>query len=393
MVGLVRAASVLLALALWACTGGASPGAGGPKRKRRPRRPAQETTRTGCGDARLLPAPTDLGARGPFAVGLRTVSAGGVTADVYYPAAPGSDAGAPAVGFDLRDHLPTAEALRLHGATLPTIPCACARDLPIDAEHGPYPLVYFFHGRGLTRAEFPTLFTHLASRGFVVVTPNLPGVSLKSYIEAEGSPDRVRAMRALIAAVAAPQGELEFLTGRLDTRVGLVGHSLGAGVVQELIDDHGDVAVVMGARGLNTRRRVPVLVMGGTSDIFAPYAGQVEGYLRSRPPKRLIGVRGAGHMQFADHCVVSPEFGGWYGAAVAFGLPWSGFLLKLAERGCADVEISAEQAHSVILAAVTGELEETLTCSPSAADELYDLGDRSLVAEYAEDLGGPPRAE
>lgn len=248
--------------------------------------------------------------------------------------------------------------------------------------------MFFFHGRGLNRAEFPSLCAHLASRGFVVVSPDLPGVHLSAYLAAEGYPDREQAMEELIAALAAPSGELAFLAGRLDQRTGLVGHSLGAGVVQALVDDHGDVGVVMGAAGLHTPgRRMPVMVLAGTNDGFVPYSYQRRGYEDTGWPKRFVGVKGAGHMDFADHCTVSPEFGGWYGAAVAYGVPFQGFLLKLAEQGCADAEVTAAQAHLVILPAITGELEETLTCSPRAADALEELEDRADVWEYLENLG------
>ena len=357
-----------------------------PKKKRR-RRAADETMRAGCGKTSFLALPTDAAAHGPWPVGLRTVRADGITADVYYPARPGSQEGVETARFDIRDHLPPAEAAQVKDARMPAVLCACARDLPIDDQHGPYPVVYFFHGRGLTRAEFPTLCAHLASRGFVVVAPDLPGVHLRAYFEKDGYPDREKAMLGVVAAVKAASGELAFLAGRMDGKIGLVGHSLGAGTADALANSVGDVAVVMGGAGLHPgKRRVPKLVMGGTNDGFAPYKGQVRGYESSPPPKRLLGVRGAGHMLFADHCTVSPEFGGWYGAAVAYGVPFTGFLLKLAEQGCADAEVPTAQAHRVILSAITAQLEETLTCSPAAGETLEELEEAPGVAEYRESL-------
>jgi pimeloyl-ACP methyl ester carboxylesterase len=386
----MRRALGLLAMAmwLWSCAGGATSTTPVARKKRRHHRlPAAITTQVGCRNSVYPPLPTDTAAPGPWSAGLRTIHAAGVTADVYYPAPPGSEAGATTARFNLRDYLPPELSVKVRSARLLSIMCACTRELPFDDAHGPYPVVYFFHGRGLTRAEFPTLFAHLASRGFVVVSPDLPGFHLADYFAGESAPETMQSMAALLAAVAAPTDELAFLAGHLDTRVGLVGHSLGAVVVQDLVDEHGDVAVVMGAAGLRPgKRRVPTLVMGGTSDAFAPYPGQQRGYESTAPPKRLVGVKGAGHMHFADHCTVSPEFGGWYGAAVAYGVPFAGFLLKLAEKGCADAEVPAAQAHAVILAAVTAQLEETLTCSPTAADALAELDGRADVAEYREEL-------
>jgi predicted dienelactone hydrolase len=381
-----RASALLLGLftliSILSCAG--SGDALARRHKRRHHRKGASSMRVGCQGAKFLPVPADAATDGPWPVGLRTVHAAGVTADVYYPAAIGSEVGAARATFDLRDHLPPALAEQIKAAKLPAIPCRCSRDLRIDDAHGPYPVVFFFHGRGLTRAEFPTLCAHLASRGFVVVSPDLPGVHLADYFEGEVVPDRAAPIEALVAEVARPSGELGFLTGRTDGKVGLVGHSLGAYIVQKLIDEHGDVAVVMGGAGLDVRRRVPKLIMGGTADGFAPFPGQERGFETSAPPKRLVGVKGAGHMQFADHCNVSPEFGGWYGQAVAYGVPFSGFLLKLAEKGCADAEVPYQQAHGVILAAVTAELEETLTCSRGASDTFEELQDRPDVGEYRE---------
>jgi predicted dienelactone hydrolase len=305
-------------VSILSCAGG---GEALARKKRRHHRKLPAKMRVGCPGAKLQQVPTDAAADGPWAVGLRTIHAAGVTADVYYPAAKGAEVGVERAHFDLRDHLPPALAEKVKDARMKPVPCACARDLRIDDAHGPYPVVFFFHGRGLTRAEFPSLCAHLASRGFVVVSPDLPGVHLADYFEGEVVPDRAAPIEELVGEVARPSGELGFLTGRLDGKVGLVGHSLGAYIVQKLVDTHGDVAVVMGGQGLVVRHRLPKLIMGGTADGFAPFYLQERGFENAPPPKRLVGVKGAGHMQFADHCNVNPEFGGWYGAAGAYGVP------------------------------------------------------------------------
>jgi pimeloyl-ACP methyl ester carboxylesterase len=378
-------ALLLTAASFISCAGGND--ALAREKKKRGRRPLGTTVAVGCTGAKLPKVPTDTAARGPFAVGLKTVRAAGVTADVYYPAAPASAEGKPAAAFDLREHLPAELAERIKDAKLIAVPCNCSRDLPIDAGHGPYPVVFFFHGRGLTRAEFPTLCAHLASRGFVVVSPDLPGVHLSDYFEREKIEYSGDTVGDLVKAVKQTDGELAFLAGRLDGRVGLVGHSMGAYYVQRIVDEFGSVAVVMGARGLDSKKpRLPKLILGGTADGFAPFAGQKRGYAATMPPKRLVGAKGAGHMQYSDHCNVSPEFGGWYGAAVAYGVPFSGFLLKLAEKGCADAEVPYQQAHAVFLAATTAQLEETLTCSPTAAQTLEELEARPDVEVYEQDV-------
>ena len=61
-----------------------------------------------AGDARLA-VPADPAARGPWPVGARTVRVGRLTVEVWYPAAPGSDADAPAGAYDIREALPPME--------------------------------------------------------------------------------------------------------------------------------------------------------------------------------------------------------------------------------------------------------------------------------------------
>ena len=119
------------------CSDGSVPGGGGGGA-------AMEAT--GCDGVPLLAAPADPAARGPWTVGARTVTMSGLKAEVWYPARPGSAGGASKITYDIREHLPPAEASKIPDADNPPQPCDCFRDLPIDDQHGPYPLVVFIHG-------------------------------------------------------------------------------------------------------------------------------------------------------------------------------------------------------------------------------------------------------
>ena len=135
---------------------------------------------TGCAGASLLPNPMDFAARGPWAVGSRSVAIGSLTAEVWYPAPPGSDAGTEPARYDIRKQLPASESAKIPDADNPWQTCDCARDLELDAARGPYPVVLFVHGTASFRHQSLHQVTHWASRGFVVVAadhpPVLPGV-------------------------------------------------------------------------------------------------------------------------------------------------------------------------------------------------------------------------
>jgi hypothetical protein len=128
--------------------------------------------------------PPDPGVRGPWAVGVRTLqvdlgSSRSTPAEIWYPAQPASEAGASPYTYELADWLPPEARDMLPGDELPiAIPCDCYRNLPIDAEHGPYPVVIFSHAFGGARVEAVTVAAHWASRGFVVVAADHPGLTL-----------------------------------------------------------------------------------------------------------------------------------------------------------------------------------------------------------------------
>jgi dienelactone hydrolase len=52
-----------------------------------------------------------------------------------------------------------------------------ADDLPRDVTHGPYPLVVFAHGYGVTPEYYAPLLQRIASAGYVVVAPTYPILS------------------------------------------------------------------------------------------------------------------------------------------------------------------------------------------------------------------------
>jgi pimeloyl-ACP methyl ester carboxylesterase len=222
-----------------------------------------------------------------------------------------------------------------------------------------------------------------------VLAPDLPGVHLAALAARAPRPSLAGAIAPLLDALAAPAGELAFLAGRIAPRFGLVGHSLGALVVEALAAAREDVvvAIALAEQGVRaTGRPLTTLVMGGTRDGFEPWRKQQRGFEGSGAPKRLVGVKDAGHMAFADHCAVAADAGGWYGAARARGVSLPGFLGALAERGCRDGALAIARAHAVILAAVTATLEETLACDPSAAATFVGLRTHPDVAEVREAL-------
>lgn len=128
----------------------------------------------GCEGTTLYEAPSDTSKPGPWKVGARTLALGDLVVEAWYPAEPGSTG--EVVKYDIRDYLPASEKAKIPDDVAPLQTCDCERDLPVDAERGPFPVIIFVHGTAGFRSQSLELTTHWASRGFVVLAADHPGL-------------------------------------------------------------------------------------------------------------------------------------------------------------------------------------------------------------------------
>ena len=128
------------------------------------RRPIDPDVRAGCAATTLYDVPDDPAVRGPSPVGARTVRVplpddeGEITVEAWYPAVLGSEENVAPREYDLREVLPPGEGAKIpdEDATSDGLICDCYSDLPIDAEHGPYPLLILIHGTASMRILLPS---------------------------------------------------------------------------------------------------------------------------------------------------------------------------------------------------------------------------------------------
>ena len=188
------------------------------------------------------------------------------------------------------------------------------RDLPLDTTHGPYPVHIHVHGTAAWRSASAHQLTHMASRGFVVLAADHPGITLYDLmrlgngqeIDQEGD---ARRMIAELETLADPQ--LQFLNNSFTIeRLAVSGHSAGGSAVSNL-GDKAQVLMPWASSGATAGDALKsILVLGGEQDGIVAYRSQVTGYERSPVPKRLIGVAGAGHLWCTDLCWIGEENGG-----------------------------------------------------------------------------------
>jgi hypothetical protein len=298
-------------------------------------------TSVGCSGTTLLSIPTDPSVRGPWVVGVRTVTVGRLTAEIFYPAEPGSEQGKPEVTYDIRAWLPKNAVQNIAGYTpiadsespaVQPIGGKLFRDVPIDASHGPYPAVIFMHGTASFRIASGSTITQWASRGFVVVGADYPGLMLADQLCTAGcgctagTANYASDIQGQITALTTPSGDLAFLGNHVDmSRIALSGHSVGGCTVSGLAADS-NVQLIM---PLSSDATTPtsstlksILYFSGMSDTVFTYATGLGGvgdlvcpgaagtvttaYTNSAGPpavkKRLVGVTGGGHLVPTDLC-------------------------------------------------------------------------------------------
>ncbi|MFV8756411.1 hypothetical protein ACNOYE_38170 [Nannocystaceae bacterium ST9] len=324
----------------------------------------------GCDDSSFYAVPADPAERGPWAVGARQVTIDGLNTEIWYPAAWASDAGQDPKTYDIRYALPESEQAKITDDKNPLQVCDCYDQLPIDDQHGPYPVVVFIHGTASWRSQSLTQMTHWASRGFVVISSDHPGLWLADTLGlACGTPGGQQNLSgdtdSVLAAIANPSGELEFLAGLLDTsRLAISGHSAGASAAANQAskpDIRVSIPMAGGAAVAQGPALESALFLGGQSDGVVAYTSTQNAYMQSMPSKRLVGLSNAGHLAFSDICEIENADGqNILEIAVEAGVcgaQFAGFLFD-----CDPTFLDAQIAGDIINYSSTAVLEQVLKC-------------------------------
>ncbi len=345
----------------------------------------------GCDGARLLAVPEDTSLPGPWPVGARTVVFNGLTLEVWYPATPGSEVDMTPIEYDIRSSLPDSEQAKVPDESNPWQPCDCYRDLPLDADHGPYPPVIFIHGTAGFRSQSLEQVTHWASRGFVVLAADHPGLWLHDLLGqlcgVPAPPQNLAAdLATIVGGIKAPVGELAFLADRIDPeRIAMAGHSAGGSAIK----GGGGVAQVlipMAAGGVSPGAALKsTLIMGAQADQVVNYTSQADGYAESPARKRLVGISNAGHLAFSSLCslrnAADQDFLEIAAEFEVCGAQFAGALFD-----CSDTYTPDATNWAITNYATSAALEETLHCSDAGASFASIQSKFPEVGEFLEAL-------
>jgi hypothetical protein len=283
---------------------------------------------------------------GPYEVGVTTITLSDRKMEVWYPVDPDDIGTAPRDEYFIRDYVSSSINALIPAEVNPPFVTDATRDVPASGA-GPFPLVLFSHGFASYRVQSTFLTTHLASWGFVVISPDYLERGLRSVL---GEPppsnraDTVVADEAITAARAANAAPGGLLSGVVDgARVFPIGHSAGGGTTIRLLARPDVVSGISLAAGINFTQ-IPdyatilpaskaVTWIGARWDSIVPIDGIRDGYTYTGGPRRLIELSGSGHVNaFSDICEIGD--GGAAALAAGIGIPIPASLLALGDDGC-----------------------------------------------------------
>lgn len=348
-----------------------------------------ETSSTPSGSVGAPATPTGPQAyagRGPYPVGTLEIDAPNGPITVWYPAEPGSEAGAQPATYDMRTYLPPAEQAKVASANDVVFTTEAFTDLPAaEPESRPFPLVLFSHGFCGFRQQSTFLTTAMASWGFVVAAPEHLSRDLSAVLEGRltGGQADVDDLKQTLLVLAAENVRADSpLAGRVDmTKVGAVGHSAGGGAAFQLAGDPStNVSTVVGlAPALAGDQPVdtlgkPSLTISGTADAIIPADRLSAAWQHVTGPKRWATLEGVTHLGFMDNCAQ----GNLLAMAQQATVFVPDLLVRLYADGCDATHTPAQQAWPAIRHATIAELRSGLGIDPQPVGL-----DTALAAAYA----------
>jgi predicted dienelactone hydrolase len=268
--------------------------------------------------------------------------------DIWYPAGPE----AADMPFDTVDKFLgkwTDLVVAIFGAILPPDEVQnfyqqtrSVRDAPM-ADGGPWPVIIFSHGNGGVRFQNMRLCEHLASHGFVVISPDHTGNAAVAPL-----PEKLIIFNPIampfefwwrmddlsylltVAAWLNNEDNLGFFTGRLDPdHSAFMGHSFGAVAALEQSKHDHRISAVVSLAGFTfpigeDQHKCPGLffwagedrTLSGLSIVQA-----MEAYEKMPTTKMWIQIHDAGHYSFTDVCDLVPTLMGT-GDGCGQGVRW-----------------------------------------------------------------------
>jgi dienelactone hydrolase len=333
---------------------------------------ATTTTATTTTDVPTPPDPERFLARGPWAVGVRTIWLDDRPVEVWYPVDPAAVAGQPTEVFDSIDVI--SEVLRpfIPGDLGGEVDTGSYRDAPPATTGGRFPVAAYSHGSPGYRQAATFLTSHLASHGVVTIAVEHLGRSLSALLTPLAGGDTPEDdVNDLLGALESVGGDPELGPVVDASRMVVIGHSAGAGTAALATADGRVVGVVSLAGvpvGFASDR--PALVVAFENDALIDPAA-VWGLHQTLGDSVFLNIAGAGHASPVDACPLIQDRGGLVELREVLGEA----LVRAGEDGCMPGDADARAVHDLLRLYVTtfvhgllGPTEGRVELSPEAAD-------------------------
>jgi len=315
-------------------------------------------------------------ARGPWAVGVRTLQLDDRPVEVWYPVEPTAVEGQSSEIFDSINVI--SEVLRpfIPGDLGGEVDTGTYRDAPPATEGGPFPTAAYSHGSPGYRQAATFLTGHLASHGVITIAVEHLGRSLSTLLTplagADTPEDDVADLLDALDLVGSDPG----LGSVVDTsRMVVIGHSAGARTAALATADDRVVGVALLAgvpQELATNR--PALMVAFENDAVIDPAG-IWSLHQSLDNSVFVNIAGTGHAAPIDACPLIQDRGGLTELREALGEA----IVRAGEDGCLPKDTDARAVHDLLRIYITGFVYEALGLSE---------GPVNLTAEAADLVAG-----
>ena len=315
-------------------------------------------------------------ARGPWAVGVRTLQLDDRPVEVWYPVEPTAVEGQSSEMFDSINAI--SEVLRpfIPGDLGGEVDTGTYRDAPPATEGGPFPTAAYSHGSPGYRQAATFLTGHLASHGVITIAVEHLGRSLSTLLTplagADTPEDDVADLLDALDLVGSDPG----LGSVVDTsRMVVIGHSAGARTAALATADDRVVGVVLLAgvpQELATNR--PALMVAFENDAVIDPAG-IWSLHQSLDNSVFVNIAGTGHAAPIDACPLIQDRGGLTELREALGEA----IVRAGEDGCLPKDTDARAVQDLLRIYITGFVYEALGLSE---------GPVNLTAEAADLVAG-----
>lgn len=173
---------------------------------------------------------------------------------------------------------------------------------------GIYPIIVFGHGFQLLYEDYENLCFHLATWGYIVMSPNVQNGFAISH--GEFAREMAACLRYLQNEGSNPSSQF---FGAIGFKQGAFGHSMGGGAVALLTGEFPGLDAVIGLAAAETNPSAiaalgsytgPYMVISGKDDNVADEASnQLPMYTAAQGPKVWVSLVGGAHCKFTDDAV------------------------------------------------------------------------------------------